>query len=216
MFGPLRGVGGAIGPKTGQSYSSEKPASQRVCRKICGCLGYEQTGDPGFEPGLTGSEPVVLPLHQSPRAQGFSGPRKCYDRPGAASNRRRKPQIHLRDSFSTPFPPKCFQFQLNVRPKKQARFAVCASDKAPNPRRQPFFKKSGRKCCIVGKGGVISHSRMEGGAKDGIEDSMARSSPAPTNTRSTRSNVWRSRPTSGPKSRMRRNEPGESRRSNCT
>ena len=25
-----------------------------------------QAGEPGFEPGLTGSEPVVLPLHHSP------------------------------------------------------------------------------------------------------------------------------------------------------
>ena len=27
---------------------------------------YRQAGEPGFEPGLTGSEPVVLPLHHSP------------------------------------------------------------------------------------------------------------------------------------------------------
>ena len=32
-----------------------------------GFLGLRsQAGEPGFEPGLTGSEPVVLPLHHSP------------------------------------------------------------------------------------------------------------------------------------------------------
>ena len=35
-----------------------------------------QAGEPGFEPGLTGSEPVVLPLHHSP--EFAFGPEKAY------------------------------------------------------------------------------------------------------------------------------------------
>ena len=35
-----------------------------------------QAGEPGFEPGLTGSEPVVLPLHHSP--EFAFGPENAY------------------------------------------------------------------------------------------------------------------------------------------
>ena len=31
-----------------------------------------QTGEPGFEPGLTGSEPAVLPLHHSPKVAFYA------------------------------------------------------------------------------------------------------------------------------------------------
>jgi len=61
----------------GQSQSSEpsgrtdkKPASRpkkRDFRKVN--VEKEETGEPGFEPGVTDPESVVLPLHYSPKTQ---------------------------------------------------------------------------------------------------------------------------------------------------
>ncbi len=40
---------------------------------------FSQAGEPGFEPGLTGSEPVVLPLHHSPKVTFLSNVRLYFD-----------------------------------------------------------------------------------------------------------------------------------------
>lgn len=48
-----------------------------------GCGASEKTGDLGFEPRLTESESVVLPLHQSPRHRNCIGfPRRVHSEAG--------------------------------------------------------------------------------------------------------------------------------------
>ncbi len=64
-------------------------ASESLGPNSCRLLDWE-TGEPGFEPGLTDPESAVLPLHHSPRTPGqltpsdyqtMVGGAKCQDRP---------------------------------------------------------------------------------------------------------------------------------------
>ena len=85
----------------GQSQSSEpnrridkKPTSgpkKRDFRKIN--AEKEETGEPGFGPGLTDPESVVLPLHYSPKTQINS--RLLYIRPANIARRLRPNSIIL-------------------------------------------------------------------------------------------------------------------------
>ena len=55
-----------IDPLTGPSAGSGPFCTQKAYEKFRRPFGCRMAGGPGFEPGLTGPEPVVLPLDDPP------------------------------------------------------------------------------------------------------------------------------------------------------